>query len=481
MRYSNLVNTLAAAGSFAAASPSYHHHRHHHIDSEKRSPAIQVVTVPGPTIIAYQLHGKLLDSEEVCEGFKNGTLKWADGSNDAPPCEDGQVAAPVSQKHVHANVSPAVHPTAAKASALKKVSTSSAPKSGLETYEKDMTTKSVSSTLRTQSNTFAAPILPVVSSSSTQESSASASSSSSSPSSSDPASNSFGGTGLEKEFPDGELDCSQFPSDYGPIDITWMGLGGWSGIQYPTIKGSRVIDIFTEIAGGKNCSAGALCSYACPPGYQKSQWPSTQGLTGQSVGGLQCNADGKLQLTNPELSKTLCIEGTGATKVQNKLKTNAAICRTDYPGTEAETVPLNTQSGSENPLTCPDSTTYFKHDGSPTTAQYYVNNRGVPVHEACSWNTDGSGKGNWAPTYFGVGQDTYGKTWLSIASTKQNNPKSYSPLDYVAEIVGDGLSGNCRVKEGKYCSGANYDDCNDMGCTVQLMSGEATYVLTECD
>ncbi|KAI4151844.1 MAG: hypothetical protein L6R39_001942 [Caloplaca ligustica] len=432
MKYSNLVTTFAAAGTLAAASPSYHHHRHRHIDNEKRSPAIKVVTVPGPTIVAYKLNGKLLETDEVCEGFQNGTLRWADGSNDAPPCENKQPAAPAVQSQAQQIPSPTIHPMAAKAPAPKKVSTSSAPNLGLEAYQKDVPSQSVTSS----SSASAAPILPVASPSSSLASSSSSSSSSSSDSS-----DLSGGTGLDKEFPHGEIDCSEFPSDYGPIAITWMNLGGWSGIQYPTIQGSRVVDIVTGIAGGKNCSAGAMCSYACPPGYQKSQWPSTQGLTGQSVGGLQCNSDGKLELTNPELSKTLCIKGTGATKVQNKLNTNAAICRTDYPGTEDETVPLNTQPGSENPLTCPDSSTYFKHDGSPTTAQYYVNNRGVPVHEACSWNTDGSGKGNWAPTYFGVGQDTYGKTWLSISSTKQNNPKSYSPLDYVAEIVGDGLSG----------------------------------------
>ena len=75
-----------------------------------------------------------------------------------------------------------------------------------------------------------------------------------------------------------------------------------------------------------------MCSYACPPGYQKSQWPAEQGSTGQSVGGLFCNENNKLVKTNPDLSKTLCIKGTGAVKVVNKLSTNAAFCRTDYPG-----------------------------------------------------------------------------------------------------------------------------------------------------
>ena len=461
MRSLNVAASLATAGFFActAASPSYHHHRHHHLGNDKRSPNyVKIVTVPGPTVVTYKLNGKLIQQTEVCEGLQNGTLKWADGSNEAPPCGDQKIA-------FHSENEEVAQLTADFSSL--NVLPHSGPKPAGEAFGEfsdKFTSKSTPLPSSTSSSKSAPSPDPVADS--TSPSSRGSSPSSNSPTDPSPSSPSDG-TGLDKEFPHGEIDCSNFPSDYGPIEITWMGLGGWSGIQYPTIKDGSVVDIVTGIAGGKNCSSGALCSYACPPGYQKSQWPSTQGIIGQSVGGLQCNSDGKLDLTNPELSKTLCMKGTGATTVQNRLKTNAAICRTDYPGTEDETVPLNTQPGSLNPLTCPDSNRYFKHNGDPTSAQYYVNNRGVPVHEACSWNTDGSGKGNWAPTYFGVGQDPYGKTWLSISSTKQNNPKSYSPLDYNAEIVGDDLSGKCKLKSGKYCSGHNYDDCNDIGCTVR--------------
>ncbi|KAL8733870.1 MAG: hypothetical protein Q9166_001858 [cf. Caloplaca sp. 2 TL-2023] len=462
MRSSNIATSLAAVGALAgaAASPSYHHHRHHHLDNEKRSPNVKIVTVPGPTVFAYKLNGKLIQQNEVCEGLQNGTLKWADGSQVAPPCGNQQVALPGPE---HAETVQPVAP--ATTSSSEDAPPAPDAKPALEAYQKSsaQTFEAALSPSSTFSSKSAPSLMPVSDSSSSPSQDSSTNPDTSSESS---LSDLSGGTGLDKEFPHGEIDCSEFPSDYGPIKITWMNLGGWSGIQYPTIEDGSVIDIVTGIAGGKNCSPGALCSYACPPGYQKSQWPSIQGKAGQSVGGLQCNSEGKLELTNPELSKTLCMKGTGATKVQNRLNTNAAICRTDYPGTEDETVPLNTQPGSLNPLTCPDSNKYFKHDGDPTSAQYYVNNRGVPVHEACSWNTDGSGKGNWAPTYFGVGQDPYGKTWLSISSTKQNNPKSYSPLDYVAEIVGDDLSGKCRLKNGKYCSGENYDDCNETGCTV---------------
>ena len=135
-------------------------------------------------------------------------------------------------------------------------------------------------------------------------------------------------------------------------------------------------------------------------------------------------------------------------------------------GTESETVPLITQPGVTSELTCPDSKTYFTHNGDPTTAQYYVNNKGVPKEKACSWNKDGSHEGNWAPVYFGVGRDIYEKTWLSISSTKQNNPTDYQPLDYDVEIVGDNLSGKCKYCNGQYCSGNNYENCNTEGCTV---------------
>lgn len=126
---------------------------------------------------------------------------------------------------------------------------------------------------------------------------------------------------------------------------------------------------------------------------------------------------------------------------------------------------MNTQPESTSPLTCPDANNYFQWDGLPTSAQYYINNQGIAVHDACMWGTDGSDMGNWAPSFLGVGQDVYGKTWLSISSTAQNNPSSYSPLNYTVTIQGD-TSGNCRVSNGKYCSGDNYDDCNDHGCTV---------------
>lgn len=128
-------------------------------------------------------------------------------------------------------------------------------------------------------------------------------------------------------------------------------------------------------------------------------------------------------------------------------------------------MPLNTEPDSTSPLTCPDASTYYTHQGDPTTAQYYVNNQGVALEDACIWGTDGTDMGNWAPSYFGVGQDIYGKTWCSIASTAQNDPTNYHPLNYTVKITGN-TSGNCGLVNGQYCSGDDYTECNTAGCTV---------------
>ena len=128
------------------------------------------------------------------------------------------------------------------------------------------------------------------------------------------------GAGVESSFPDGEIDCGTFPSQYGAIPVNHLNLGGWTGVQMPKVhNGNGYDDIMTmthTICNGPNCCAeGAFCSYACPPGYQKSQWPETQGATGQSVGGIQCQG-GKLHLTNSALSDKRCIQGASDVKVQ---------------------------------------------------------------------------------------------------------------------------------------------------------------------
>ena len=408
MRFRSLSNALTlatAAGSLVAAAPSAHNsHKHHHDHSEHHIRRDSEATAPA---VIFEVNGQTVSEGDVCEGINDGSLKWAEGTN---PQIDCAVAKTTSSIDAASSTPAPLIPTSEDLALLdKKAQPTIAPSS---TKSEEMPTSQ----------------------------------------------------GLDEDFPDDTIDCSTFPSDFGPIPIEWAQLGGWSGIQYVTIFDDMVTNIVTGNPGD-TCKSGAMCSYACPPGYQKSQWPATQGSTGQSVGGLKCNSNGKLSLTNSDLSKKLCIPGTGATVVHNKLSENAAICRTDYPGTEAEVIPLDTQPDSMSNLTCPDASSYFTWEGAPTSAQYYINNQGVVVSNACTWGSDGTDMGNWAPSYLGVGQDIYGKTWLSISSTAQNDPTNYKALNYTVEIVGN-TSGKCKLSKGRYCSGDYYDDCNDYGCTV---------------
>jgi SUN family beta-glucosidase len=122
-------------------------------------------------------------------------------------------------------------------------------------------------------------------------------------------------------------------------------------------------------------------------------------------------------------------------------------------------------AGETQELACPDGDDYYKKGNSPTSAQYYVNPKGVPIEKACQWGSPGEDVGNYAPLNIGVGW-MGGKGWLSIF---QNAPTTDAKLDFTVELVGDDMNGKCRYQNGQYCSGDNYENCNTVaGCTVCL-------------
>ena len=237
--------------------------------------------------------------------------------------------------------------------------------------------------------------------------------------------------------------------------------------------GDAFISLINTGIGGDNCQANTFCSYACPAGYQKSQWPTSQGNTGQSIGGLYCNAQGKLELTNSKLSKKICIKGTGEVKVKNTINKNVPICRTDYPGTESETVALDTQPGQEYELTCPDANKYYTWGSAATSAQYYINPSGSPVEDACRWNEAGSNMGNWAPVNLGVGKGPTGQTYISIFANKPTNPDG--KLNFNLKITGD-VSGKCAYVDGEFYNNGVVDPS---GCTVSLFHPPSPHPLVD--
>lgn len=411
--------SLVGVGPLAVAQP--HRHRHHHL--EKRVPGTKTV---------YMLNGTPVPLEVVENGIKDGTLVMVGGDKKETP---SSTPAPSSTS---ATVTSTVSPTT---TTLADIATSSSSASSSSTS----TTASAEPTNKLEGSggdggERRGPDTKIT-----------------------------GGHGVDREFPDGKIDCSKFPEEYGAVPIPWEGLGGWTGLQQVVYNkdGTAVDDIHTMTKGP--CADGMMCSYACPSGYQKAQWPKIQGSKGQSIGGLACKK-GKLYLTDGTPYKKLCVRGVGGVKVQNTLGKPVAVCRTDYPGTESMNIPATLDIESSNPyeLTCPDQD-FYKWKGQRTSAQYYVNPAGTPLEQACTWGKKGSEVGNFSPMVLGASYAD-GGMWLSIQNNAPTN--TYSKLKFNVEVVGDNLSCQCKYENGKY-----YQDheANDKGCTVRVNSGGATY------
>ena len=286
------ITAFLAVAGFAAAVPHRHAHMHLHAARQAGSPTTDVVAIAGPTIIRYELNGAFIDQAEVEQGLKNGTLVFENGapvvaSPSATPVEDYVSAAPTTAAAAPTTSSSESAPTttAAAPSSAATLSTTSTNKHSSNTNNDDDTDAS----------------------------------------------------NVSATFPDGQIDCSTFPSAYGAVALDYLNVGGWAGIQSPAGQSDAGYYAITTqssstCSGSDCCGEGMFCSYACPAGYQKSQWPTLQGSTLESVGGLQCKG-GKLHLTNSNY-QNLCITGAEEVKVyvQNNNNGNVAVCRTDYPG-----------------------------------------------------------------------------------------------------------------------------------------------------
>lgn len=401
------VSTAIAVLTATAVTASNLAHQHQHFHNIKKRTQVTTSWVEGPTAYAFVLDGKPISVEQVCEGIKDNELTFKDAVAPAGLCSSTTTSAGTTASTTTGGKS---------AAAFYQATSSAAANSGSGGW----------------------------------------------------SSWSGSGNGVDRDFPDGQLDCSTFPSAYGAVSLDYLGMQGWSGLQAVTWGVNAITGIVTGISG-QSCTEGMMCSYACPPGYQKSQWPSTQGATGQSVGGIQCK-NGKLFLTNPGMSSKLCMQGVGGVQATNNAGGVVAICRTDYPGTESETIPVELQPGSTNQLACPDAANYYNWQGKSTSAQYYLNPIGVAAKDACQWGSAGSNQGNWAPINFGVGYKD-GKTWLSIF---QNKPTTYNSYSGTVEIQGD-LSASCKYSNGQYCGATG---CNQDGCTVSFPPN--IFLLTVC-
>ncbi|TVY47121.1 Secreted beta-glucosidase [Lachnellula occidentalis] len=456
MKFSQIA--LLSAASIAVAQP-HNHARHHH--EQRGSPVegrdvVATVNVPGAVETIYLLNGTPISGADVQAGIASGKYILV----------NGQVSSIASAAPVE---------TAAASIAPSSVAAPTSAKAG-EFIEKIKSTPTTSASVSNDTPASSAPASSAATSSAVSSSAAASSSTKTASSSSPSSSSGSTSSGSWPDFESGSVPCTTFPDTYGAVALDWMNNGGWSGLQHtPNFSGvlGAVGGLIDLIATPSGCQENSFCSYACPAGYQKSQWPvDNQGSTKQSVGGLYCDSQGMLQLTNPDF-KQLCIKGAGGVTIESTVGDVISVCRTDYPGTEAETVPLSVNNGDTGIDLCnPDKATYYSWEGAGTSAQYYLNPSGHGPDEACWWNVEGSGLGNYSPVNLGTGS-TDGQTFLSIFG---NSPTltdfSKWTLDYDVTFIVDGTESGCKYQN-KQFYGLNGEVTDHTGCVV---SGETIVV-----
>lgn len=427
-----IVNIALAASFAAGAAAQPHNHQHLHQQARRQnhqhgSPVEKrelVVEYAKETSMAYVMvnTGETISNSDAEEGLAEGIYKIVGEST------------PTISSYVPSS-------TSVVSSTYSPVTTSSS--SGGEFLEIKIggaATTSSSSKVKTTSTSAAAATTTSSSSSS--------------------------GTGVDSDFPDGEIDCDDFPSDYGAVCISNAGLDCWAGLEdvgtdVYTLMQTADIDDFSEPTSG-GASAGMFAAYACPTGYDMAQWPDAQGSTGQSIGGLWCGSDNKLYKTRSDGYSKLCQKGAGNVHVKNKLSDDVYFCKTLYPSTEAMVLPTCASPGETTELFNPYQNSSFTWQGSSTSAQIYVNLKGIGIDNSCVWDSPdyAESAGNWAGIILGTSVDDSGITYLSLF---HNTPTSDTPLDYNIEIAVDG-SVDCTYD---YSSNEITGDSEgNNGCTV---------------
>ncbi|KAJ2906088.1 hypothetical protein MKZ38_003125 [Zalerion maritima] len=412
---------IAASLALGASAQPHNHARHHHRARDdvptrvlKRSASKTATAVETETV--WQVAGgDVMSAAEAAECLENGNCVIV-GSSNAQDSSSHSSASPSASAHVFKE----------------------------EEEDDETTTSSSSSSTSTSTST--------TSSSSSSEAASSTSKAATTTAAS--TSSMLDVDNVDVEFPDNEYDCDSLPSGFGAVAAEYLGMSGWLGIQWGWT------DIITGVSGD-TCSSGAHCTYLCPEGYEKAQWPERQGNDDESIGGLYCNSNNKLVKTR-DGANTLCQKGKGGVTVTNSLSETVYMCRTDYPGTEAMLIPIAVEPGTTHDVTNPSQTEYL-WKGMKTSAQYYLNNPGLTRDQACTWDSDESNiasAGDKAPTNFGTGIDG-GTTYFSIFP---NAAVSTATLEYNVQISVDGEE-TCTLVDGVYSTSSS-------GCTGASSGGD---------
>jgi SUN family beta-glucosidase len=141
--------------------------------------------------------------------------------------------------------------------------------------------------------------------------------------------------------------------------------------------------------------------------------------------------------------------------------------------------------GAVNLPVIPMDKYWHTRSGAPTSAQFYINNKGVPVEQACIW---GNGDpriraGNAAPMNLGGGAEVNDGYW-SMFSNKPTQPNPL--LDFKIKMSGSGITPSIGCEydgpvgvvkfNGQDISTLNMGGAS--GCTIRAeRGGELEYLL----
>lgn len=435
---------VALAASLAAgvtAQPHNHLHRHQHarkhdhsapLDARELITDYQFVT----DTVYVDVDGSSIGTEDAVEGLDDGTYEIV-----------GETTPKSTTPTPTSTPTPTPSSSSSSVASSSAASTSSAGGGAFLEVKIGSKTSSTSSTASATTSTAASTA----------------------------TSSSSGSTGVDSDFPDGTIDCSDFDSValYGAVELTHTSVAPYLGYMHVGVDAytlGQTADITVSISEptSGDPTAGTFVGYACPSGYDAAQWPAAQGSSGQSVGGLWCGSDKKLHLTRSATTSKLCQAGAGNVHIVSKLSKPIYICKTWYPGNEGMYLPTLVAAGATVDLYNPLQSESYEWEGSTTSAQYYLNMQDVPVGQACTWTPDSpytDVAGNWAGMNLGTSVDTDGDTFLSIF---HNTPTSDAALDYNIQVAGtaSGGSGDVSGTPCKYDYSSNAVTGGGNGCTV---------------
>jgi hypothetical protein len=142
------------------------------------------------------------------------------------------------------------------------------------------------------------------------------------------------------------------------------------------------------------------------------------------------------------------------------------------------TIPFPVQPGDTIQLPVIQSQTFYKtNENKPTTGQFYLNNPGVPVDQACIWGSPGQLKGNFVSMNMGAGINGNEPAYASLFTNWPTQSAGTYPGRVKVEGSGispaagceyDGYSGTLTFN-GQPMSTVNQG--NSVGCTIAVAHG----------